>query len=221
MHMRKFNLFCVNKHQHVPCGTQQDFNNGSEPWDESFYKSACAIVKYAEARHNWMYHKEEKTRTLCYICRNWYYLRIELSGWKGSVTYGLGADLSLPQCLSATTGIWTLTHKSDLRAEISGSIVRYGALAPRPEVLLSLYLVRACALSCNWSSYHIPGKNILLGSTRYKTLIMLFTRASLLNHVHTPVLWSCKVEIKLFAALPKAVLLNLLLIFLLQYQTYY
>ena len=30
-----------------------------------------------------------------------------------------------------------LGSKSDLRAEISGSIVRYGALAPRPEVLRS------------------------------------------------------------------------------------
>jgi len=30
----------------------------------------------------------------------------------------------------------SLAHKSDLRDEISGSIVRYDALAPRPEVLL-------------------------------------------------------------------------------------
>ena len=72
---------------------------------------------------------------------------IELSGWKGSVIYGLGADLSLPQCLSVTTGIWTLAHKSDLRAEISGSIVWYEALAPRPEVLLYWYSVCACAVS--------------------------------------------------------------------------
>ena len=34
--------------------------------------------------------------------------------------------------------------KSDLRAEISGSIVRYDALAPRPEVLLLWYFVGAC-----------------------------------------------------------------------------
>ena len=31
-----------------------------------------------------------------------------------------------------------LGSKSDLRAEISGSIVRYEALAPRPEVLRSI-----------------------------------------------------------------------------------
>ena len=38
-----------------------------------------------------------------------------------------------------------LGSKSDLRAEISGSIVRYDALAPRPEVLLLWYFVGACA----------------------------------------------------------------------------
>ena len=38
-----------------------------------------------------------------------------------------------------------LGSKSDLRAEISGSIVRYDALAPRPEVLLLWHFVRACA----------------------------------------------------------------------------
>ena len=32
-----------------------------------------------------------------------------------------------------------LGSKSDLRAEISGSIVWYDALAPRPEVLFSLF----------------------------------------------------------------------------------
>ena len=37
-----------------------------------------------------------------------------------------------------------LGSKSDLRAEISGSIVRYDALAPRPGVLLIWYFVGAC-----------------------------------------------------------------------------
>ena len=44
---------------------------------------------------------------------------VELSGWKGSVTYGLGADISLLQCLE--TGIWSLALQSDLRAQISGA----------------------------------------------------------------------------------------------------
>ena len=65
----------------------------------------------------------------------------------GSVTYGLGADLSLPHYLSVTTGIRILVHKSDHLAEISGNIVRYDALALRPEVLLAWYFVCACAVS--------------------------------------------------------------------------
>ena len=46
---------------------------------------------------------------------------------KGSVTHGLGADISLPQCLSERPGIWKRSNaqaESDLRAEISGSIVK-------------------------------------------------------------------------------------------------
>ena len=42
-----------------------------------------------------------------------------------------------------------LGSKSDLRAEISGSIVRYDALAPRSEVLLLWYFVGACAATLN------------------------------------------------------------------------
>ena len=63
----------------------------------------------------------------------------------GSVSYGLGADLSLPACLSVTIGISTLAHKSDPRAEISGEIVRYDALAPRTQVVLCWCFVCACA----------------------------------------------------------------------------
>ena len=54
-----------------------------------------------------------------------------------------------------------LGSKSDLRAEISGSIVRYDALAPRPEVLLLSDFVGACAVTLD----HIRGENIHIGST--------------------------------------------------------
>ena len=37
-------------------------------------------------------------------------LQIDPSGWKGSLTYGLGADFSLPQCLA--TGIGTFHPKA-------------------------------------------------------------------------------------------------------------
>ena len=62
--------------------------------------------------HTWAYHMEKISRRLLYIYRNWYYLWIELSGWMGSVSYGLGADLSLPPCLSVTIGIWTSLTKA-------------------------------------------------------------------------------------------------------------
>ena len=100
------------------------------------------------------------SRRLFYIYRNWYYLWVELSGWMGSVTYGLGADLSLPPCLSVTTSIWTLAHKSDPQAEISGEIVWYDALAPRPRVLLSWRFFAHAQLSSNSSPYHIRGNEM-------------------------------------------------------------
>ena len=122
------------------------------------------------------------SRRLFYIYRNWYYLLAELSGWMGSVSNGLGADLSLPPCISVTVDIWTLAHKSDPRPEISGEIVWYDALAPRTEVLLSWCFVCACAGSSNSSSYHIRGNDMnCLGSSEYMAVVMSFTRASFLN----------------------------------------
>ena len=69
-----------------------------------------------EHMRNWWYtnickyHMEEITGTLWYIYRNCSMLDIDPSGWKGSVTYGLGADISLPPCLA--TGIWNLVPKA-------------------------------------------------------------------------------------------------------------
>ena len=95
--------------------------------------------------HTWAYHMEKTSTRLFYIYRNWHFVGVELSGWMGSVSYGLGTDLSLPPCLAVTLGIWTLAHKSDLRAEISGEIVWYDVLAPRPSVLLSW------CFACAWA----------------------------------------------------------------------
>ena len=67
-----------------------------------------------------------------------------------------------------------LGSKSDLRTEISGSIVRYDALAPRPAVLLLSDFVGACAVTLD----HIRGENIHIGSTKYNTLLMSYTGAS-------------------------------------------
>ena len=123
----------------------------------------CQICRVA--RYTWIYHMEEITGTLPYIYWSYYHVSIELSGWKGSVSYGLGADISLPHCLA--TGIWTLAHpKSDLRAEISGSIVRYDALAPRPEVLLFCHFVCACVVSLELKLPYSWGKSIRLSFWR-------------------------------------------------------
>jgi len=148
----KFQIFYANTHQHTPYGIKKYLKNDFELYSP---KGACAIVKYTVPRHACTYHKEEITRTLSYIYGNWYYLWIEQSGWMGSVSYGLGADISLPPCLSAAIGIWTLAYKSDPWAEISGEIVWYDALAPRPEVLLSWYFTCACThcLDLEFSPY--------------------------------------------------------------------
>ena len=73
------------------------------------------------------------------------FLTPNISRWNGSVTHGLGADISLTHCLSVTSGIWSLAHESDHQAEIWGSIVRFDTPAPRPEELLSWY--RLCMRS--------------------------------------------------------------------------
>ena len=58
----------------------------------------------------------------------------------GSVSYGLGADLSLPPSLPVGDDRYLSP-----RVEISGQIVWYNALAPRPEVLLYWCSVCTCA----------------------------------------------------------------------------
>ena len=55
----------------------------------------------------------------------------------GSVTYGLGADISLPPCLSVRPGIWkfsVLRLKATSGPKSRGASSRYSALATRPEV---------------------------------------------------------------------------------------
>ena len=65
-----------------------------------------------------------------------------------------------------------LGSKSDLRAEISGSIVWYDALAPRPEVLLSWYSVCACAVSLGQKFLPYSWEEVSL--QRYCSHFMLF-----------------------------------------------
>ena len=146
MRMRKCHLFCTSSHHNVPY-EQQELSKGSEPWNKFLARACAELLICPTLLQTWAYHMEKLSRRVFYIYGNWYFLWVELSGWMGSVSYGLRADLSLPPCLSVTIGIWTLAHKSDPWAEISGEIVWYDALAPRPLVLLSWCFVCACATS--------------------------------------------------------------------------
>ena len=60
--------------------------------------------------YTFTYHLEELTGNLWHVHGSDSLLWIEPSGRKGSVTYGLGADSSLPPCLA--TGIWALVPKA-------------------------------------------------------------------------------------------------------------
>ena len=102
--------------------------------------------------------------TVVYLYTNWWITRSE---WKGSVTYGLGSDIYLPQWLG--TGISNLAHKSNHWAEISGNIDKDSALATCPEVLIS------CIQFAHAQFPRILGYSV--GSTKYKTI----TRARFLN----------------------------------------
>ena len=141
-------------------------NKGSQPWSECPCKSACAI-NYTLI-HTWAYHMEEISRRLFYMYRNWYYRWNELSGWKGSVSYGLGADLSLPPCLSVTIGIWALAkanHGAKSKGKSFGTtpwhdVQRYccvgvlfaDAQGSSISSRSSPYHIRRNEMNCLWSS---------------------------------------------------------------------
>lgn len=71
-----------------------------------WYVRAHAQLWYT---HSWMYHMGEITDTLLNMYRNCFILLIDPSRWKGSVSFGLGADFTLPHCLA--TGVWNLVPK--------------------------------------------------------------------------------------------------------------
>ena len=63
---------------------------------------------------------------------------------KGSVTHGLGADISLPPCLSERPGIWrlgTLRLKATSGSKSRGASSRYSALATRLEVPFTRFTI--------------------------------------------------------------------------------
>ena len=64
---------------------------------------------YPTKKHVYVPHGRNNWCTSIYI-QKLLHMWIVPSGWKGSVTHGLGADISLPQCLA--TGIWNLVPKA-------------------------------------------------------------------------------------------------------------
>ena len=84
--------------------------------------------------HTWAYHMEKISRRLFYIYRNWYYLWVELSGWMGSVSYGLEVRLISP---SLPVGDDRYLNLSSQKRPTGGnrSVRRSGATLPLTLVL--------------------------------------------------------------------------------------
>ena len=112
---------------------------------------------------------------------NWYHYRTwtELSWRKGSVSYGLGADISLslpnrgPAQGRRLTGIWNLAHSiSDPRAKISGifvmvrrsSTISRGTGSIVCSLICPAYLVCACAMFLARCAYQNQEKQRQLSS---------------------------------------------------------
>ena len=132
-------------------------------------------------RHTWRYQMEERTRTLLYIYRNCNLRWIELSGWKGSVTYGLGADISLPPCPTSfgrkvsETRLTKATHGPKSRGRSFGTTLWH-------QVQRYCCLVVSFAhaqFPSNSSTYHIRGNEI--NCLRSSDQVNTSSRAGLLN----------------------------------------
>ena len=105
-------------------------------------------------RHTFTYHMEEITATLWCIYRNELVVPTEPSGWKGSVTYGLGADISLPHCLA--TGIWTSAPKTITGPKSRGT--SFGTTLWRHVQRYCAQIHRFMQITCSGRSFLIRRK---------------------------------------------------------------
>ena len=98
---------------------------------------------------------EKISRRLFYIYRNCYYSPIGRAEWMIGICliWSRGRLISPPPPSVCQVSVPYLTK----RPEISGVIVWYEALAPRPELLLSWCFLCACAALLNSSTYYIRG----------------------------------------------------------------
>ena len=107
--VQRYRVLYDNTHQHIQYGSQNNFKSRSEPWAQCFWKSMCACQMSVVLRDTFTYHLEEETGKVLYKYRVVLLLQIEPSEWKGCVTSGLGAGISLPHCLA--TSRWNLAPK--------------------------------------------------------------------------------------------------------------
>ena len=121
--------------QHVQHGDQNYLNGRSRPWAQCFWKAHARLLNTHHTKTYLSVPLGRKNRhILIYIWKllvilNW------IEWMKGAChiwSRGRHFSSSLPGDRYLKLG-----SKSDLRAEISGSIVWYDALAPCPEVLFS------------------------------------------------------------------------------------
>ena len=167
--MRGRHVFCANMHQRVPYGKRliTPLNNKQK----CSWKSACAIVKWAPPKDTLVRTTLRKQVECCCIYRNCYQLFTKVNRRKGSVMYGLGADISLPECLA--TGIWILASKATSGPKSRGASF---------DTTLWHHVQATVALVFFWRyPTNIRGENIYMtyiGSTKYNTPLMSFTGAS-------------------------------------------
>ena len=100
----------------------------------------------------------------------------------GSVSYGLGADLSLPPCLSVTIGIWTIVQKATHGPKSHGKSFGTTLWHHVQRYCCFGVLFAHAQVTSNSSSYHIRGNEMnWLGASEKMKVFTSFTRVSFLN----------------------------------------
>ena len=145
MRIQKFHVFCGNSSEHVEYELKMSWiivlNFGQNVFEKYMRNCRIPVVQ----RGTFTYHMEEITgNTFIYIWK-WLVIRNWTEWMKGIChirSRGRHFSPSMPGDRYLKLG-----SKSDLRAEISGSIVWYDAPAPRPKVLRSFCSLYAIACS--------------------------------------------------------------------------
>ena len=139
--------------------------------------------------HTSPYHMAEITGTLWHLYRNIPVFIIDPSGRKGSVSFGLETDISLPHCLA--TGIWNLVPKATSGPKSRGPsfgttlwrhVQRYCAQFLVSMVIYGNPLLRIFCLRVNGSSYY----------SRYNKIYEPRMQSLQLYDLNTSTMWGTK-----------------------------